>query len=1105
MFRVDVLETFTDAPLNMVSGIGDMLLTSIGSRLMLYTTTRAGGGVLGFEIGSGGMRLVSQGLVAARGRLSAPPTLDLYQLGASQHLIFSGVEEGTLVSFRLNADGTLRNTARPDGGPSGIISAQALMTFGGQTWLYAATTDSGLVSVYSVATTNGVMSLTGTLRLGPDQAGINISGMTGFNIGAAQFVAVSSLQGDRIDILRLTTGGLPFVASSIGASMGLGINDPTALRYFEAHGTSYLAVASGSSSSITLLALSASGAMSVADQLIDTLDTRFRGVTTLEVITINGRGFLVAGGSDGGLHVFEVLPGGRFVIAATVLQGPGLALHNITSLAVQPGTDGFWVYVAGEGTGITRLFVATGALPAAMTGSAGADTMAGGAGHDLIQGGAGNDILYGGAGDDVLMDGPGSDRMYGGAGADLFVLSSDGVVDYIHDFQPGIDRLDLSAWGRFYSLRDLTIIPTANGAIIRYASEELVIYSANGLPLSVAGFATSGIFDLWHADYSISRPGSAIAGTPRSDYLMGTAGDDLFLASEGMDTLLGGDGFDRVDFSALLAAVRVDLLLQRGTGGPVTGQFYGMIEALTGTAWGDHLAGSNVGNMLEGGGGNDTLLGRGGNDTLYGGDGDDLLSGGAGADHFYGGPGNDTVFYWDLTSGIRVDMANPLNGTGEARGDIFEEIGHVAGTLFNDYLLGDRGNNALSGLAGNDTLQGREGDDTLHGGDGDDLLNGGPGADYFIGGNGYDLVYYWDCPIGLRIDMIYPQLGTGDALGDRFNTIQSVAGTLFHDHIAGDNANNSILGMAGNDTLYGRGGNDTLSGGDGDDMLNGGPGADSFIGGNGYDLVFYWDSPVGLAIDMVLSHLSSGDAFGDTFTGIEAVAGTLYGDRITGNMQPNCLMGMGGNDTLIGRSGNDTLNGGDGNDTLSGGLGADLLIGGAGIDLAVYWNALTPVVVDMMNPAAGTGEAAGDIFREVENLAGSQFSDRLSGDNLANSILGMAGNDTIYGRGGDDTLIGGDGNDVLSGGAGNDVLYGGAGRDTFVFEAGRDLVRDFTHGEDRLQIQTVIGGVALTTTSLRAAMAGEANAVRISFAEGHQLIVFGITDPDLLMQSVQLI
>ena len=183
MFQVNVLQTFTDAPVNMVSGIGDMLLTTIGGRLMLYTMTRAGGGILSFEISSSGMILTSQGTLAARGLLSGPPVLDIYQIGTTQHLIFSGVEESTLVSFRLNADGTLRSTTRPDGGPAGLISAQALVSIGTQTLLYAATAGSGGISVYTVDPANGAMTQTTALRLEPDRAGINLSGMAAFALG----------------------------------------------------------------------------------------------------------------------------------------------------------------------------------------------------------------------------------------------------------------------------------------------------------------------------------------------------------------------------------------------------------------------------------------------------------------------------------------------------------------------------------------------------------------------------------------------------------------------------------------------------------------------------------------------------------------------------------------------------------------------------------------------------------------------------------------------------------------------------------------------------------------------------------------------------------
>lgn len=92
-----------------------------------------------------------------------------------------------------------------------------------------------------------------------------------------------------------------------------------------------------------------------------------------------------------------------------------------------------------------------------LRGGDGADRLDGGTGHDDLDGGTGDDVLFGGDGHDLLKGNDGNDRLQGGrghdtliggAGADIFVFNSpedlDGSTDTILDFQPDLDRIDLS-------------------------------------------------------------------------------------------------------------------------------------------------------------------------------------------------------------------------------------------------------------------------------------------------------------------------------------------------------------------------------------------------------------------------------------------------------------------------------------------------------------------------------------------------------------------------------------------------------------------------------------------------------------------------------------
>ncbi|NQW08325.1 MAG: matrixin family metalloprotease [Alphaproteobacteria bacterium] len=102
------------------------------------------------------------------------------------------------------------------------------------------------------------------------------------------------------------------------------------------------------------------------------------------------------------------------------------------------------------------------------------DYKVGTSGDDTLNGRFGNDTLSGGAGDDIIGGSYGDDQLWGGSGADTFgAFNSATDLDVIHDFEVGVDRIDLgSFWSSSYSIQqdgsDTVIKPYEHGdAVVR--------------------------------------------------------------------------------------------------------------------------------------------------------------------------------------------------------------------------------------------------------------------------------------------------------------------------------------------------------------------------------------------------------------------------------------------------------------------------------------------------------------------------------------------------------------------------------------------------------------------------------------------------------------
>lgn len=643
--------------------------------------------------------------------------------------------------------------------------------------------------------------------------------MTALNIDGTPHVAVASGGAESgLTLYQVSSTGALTARSSLGAEEGVGISDPTALRTVEVAGESLIIMGAAGSGTLSVFAVSNSGALTLQSHTLDTLNTRFGGITALDTAQVAGQTYLVAGGADDGLSLFLVLPGGQLAHLDTIADGTGTALANVSAIELLAEESTLHVFATAQAElGLTHLSVEFPLSQQVITGSDAAET------------------LTGGAGDDVLFDGAGADRLSGAAGADVFVFTLDGETDRITDFEPGQDMVDLSGWGRLYTLDQLTITGRSDGAQITFGNEDLILQTADGQALTLQDFAQTDMLGLPLgpqtqplAPVQASDPAhdaaNTLMGTDEADTLVGGGGDDTINGAPGADLLEGDSGND---------------ILIGGTGS----------DDLRGGTGNDRLEGGSAHDVLRGGDGHDTLIGGTGADTLFGGEGDDILESESAFDVLHGGGGHDR-----LTGGIGADLLY-----GDAGNDTL--LGNTGvDTLFggdgDDWMSAGNGADEASGGAGNDFLIGRTGWDTLYGNEGDDSLYGSNGKDRLFAGDGNDFVsggYGWDyIEGGTGNDSLYGNIGADTLIGE--------AG---HDLLSGATGDDWLYGGDGNDTLYGNQGIDRIDGGAGDDLLRGGTLRDTFIfkPGFGADTITdFEDFQDILAIDRTLT--SATDAQG---------------------------------------------------------------------------------------------------------------------------------------------------------------------------------------------------------------------------------------------------
>jgi uncharacterized protein YkwD len=332
-----------------------------------------------------------------------------------------------------------------------------------------------------------------------------------------------------------------------------------------------------------------------------------------------------------------------------------------------------------------------------------------------------------------------------------------------------------------------------------------------------------------------------------------------------------------------------------------------------------------------------------------------------------------------------------------------------------DLIVGTALDDEIYALGGADWITLAGGSDTIDGGEGRDMLSFS-NLDETLGRTNADYRLNIDMQAGTAVSHDGSQLIL-------FTNIERLTATSYADRIRGTDGDDEIRGLGDYDWITATGGNDVVDGGSGQDMI-------SFLeyqstAANIISDVFgsagappSGAQASGVVVDFANPDNNTGLASGLSLTSVERVTGSSRQDVFYGDGEQNDFRGLGDYDWFVSSAG-----------------GRERYFGGDGVDTVTYFNTTSGITANLSNGVqingretgfGSRGDAARDLYFEIENLVGSHFDDSLTGSSERNQLNGLDGDDFIFAKGGVDYIKGGLGNDTIDGGAGSDyALFDG--------------------------------------------------------------------------------
>jgi len=474
-----------------LGGIGAITVAVVNGVPKLYVGSEATSGMSVFTLSQTGATYQEQLGYAANRGTEGVCDLDFVTISGQSVLIPSGRFDDRLSLHKIDVDGGFNGLSILGADPAliGQLNHSVALQVAGKTFLVSSQYGQAGFQSYQIRDDLTLQPI----KTWGDTAGTHvgdISAMAATMVdGRAYFFAASAMDAG-VTCYWMGQWGNIKVRGSIGIDDGLPISAPSAIDTVTVAGTTYVILGSAGSSSLSLLRMNKWGGLFHEDTYLDSLDTRFQGVQAIKTFEVGNRGFVVVGGADDGISLFEVQPDGSLFHIESIADENNTTLQDVSQIEVVVIGSQIQLIVAGSETGFTQFSISLGNIANSKVGTDLGDTLTGSSVGDLIFGRDGDDTLYGLGGADRIIDGAGVDTMVGGSGADVFVFVDDGRLDSVTDFNLSQDRLDLSHFAYLYTLDQLEITQKAYGVLITFGDDRFRIESHDGHQLLISELTT---------------------------------------------------------------------------------------------------------------------------------------------------------------------------------------------------------------------------------------------------------------------------------------------------------------------------------------------------------------------------------------------------------------------------------------------------------------------------------------------------------------------------------------------------------------------------------------------------------------------------------------